>query len=233
MNQEKIGNLIKEIRKEYNLTQKQLADKLGVTFQAVSKWENGKNIPDIAIIKKISEIFNVDINSLLNGENKQQTRKNSTKNIMLVVSIFLLLISFVIIFFNKKEEDYNFKIISTSCKDFKISGSIAYNQSKSTIYISRVEYCGGEDNNIYKYISAGLYEQNGDISKLINKYEDKNNITLSDYLEDLNFHIDNYKSTCRSFNHSSIYIELTATKEDGETIIHKIPLKMDKTCQID
>ena len=44
MNQDKIGNFIKSIRLEHNLTQKELADKLGVTYQAVSKWENGKNL---------------------------------------------------------------------------------------------------------------------------------------------------------------------------------------------
>ena len=53
MNQERIGKLIKEIRKDNNLTQKDLAKKLGVTYQAVSKWETGKNIPDIAILKKL------------------------------------------------------------------------------------------------------------------------------------------------------------------------------------
>ena len=53
MNQEKIGSLIKKIRKENNLTQQDFAKKYGVTYQAVSKWENGKNIPDIALLKEI------------------------------------------------------------------------------------------------------------------------------------------------------------------------------------
>ena len=57
MNQEKIGQFIKKIREENKLTQKELADKLGVTYQAVSKWENGKNVPDISIIKEMSKMF--------------------------------------------------------------------------------------------------------------------------------------------------------------------------------
>ena len=57
MDQEKIGNIIKELRKKNNLTQQNLADQLGVTYQAVSKWENGKNIPDIAILKEISKLY--------------------------------------------------------------------------------------------------------------------------------------------------------------------------------
>ncbi len=57
MDQEKIGNFIKEIRTKNNLTQKQFADKYNVTYQAVSKWENGKNMPDVALIKQIAKIL--------------------------------------------------------------------------------------------------------------------------------------------------------------------------------
>ena len=68
MEQEKIGKFIKKIRKENNLTQKDLADKYGVTYQAVSKWETGKNIPDISLLKEISKDFNVNIEDLLEGK---------------------------------------------------------------------------------------------------------------------------------------------------------------------
>ena len=68
MDQEKFGNFIKEIRKNNHLTQKDLADKYGVTYQAVSKWENGKNMPDIALIKQISQDFNVDLADMFEGE---------------------------------------------------------------------------------------------------------------------------------------------------------------------
>ena len=72
MNQEKIGEFIKKIRKDNHLTQKEFAELFGVTYQAVSKWENGLNIPDIATLKEISKKFNVDINDLLEGENKKR-----------------------------------------------------------------------------------------------------------------------------------------------------------------
>ena len=55
MNQEKFGKIIKKIRKEHHLTQKDLADKYNVTYQAVSKWENGLNMPDISLIKEIAK----------------------------------------------------------------------------------------------------------------------------------------------------------------------------------
>lgn len=68
MDQEKIGNFIKEIRTKNNLTQKQFADKYNVTYQAVSKWENGKNMPDVALIKQISKDFNISLEEIYNGE---------------------------------------------------------------------------------------------------------------------------------------------------------------------
>ena len=59
MNQEKIGKLIAECRKEKKMTQVELADKLSVTDKSVSKWENGKNIPDIALLKEICSDYNI------------------------------------------------------------------------------------------------------------------------------------------------------------------------------
>ncbi len=58
MDQEKISKFIKKLRKENNLTQKQLADKYEVTYQAVSKWENGINLPDVILLKQMSKDFN-------------------------------------------------------------------------------------------------------------------------------------------------------------------------------
>ena len=95
MDQEKIGKLIKEIRKNNNLTQKELAAKLGVTYQAVSKWENGKNIPDIGILKEISNEFNIDIAEILDG--KIKTSKNKTTP--LIVSIIIIATTIVLISF--------------------------------------------------------------------------------------------------------------------------------------
>ena len=61
MDPERIGKFIRQLRQENHLTQKQLAEQLGVTYQAVSKWENGKNIPDILMLKKISILYNIDM----------------------------------------------------------------------------------------------------------------------------------------------------------------------------
>ena len=143
MENEKIGNIIKELRKKNNLTQQNLADQLGVTYQAVSKWENGKNIPDIAILKEISKLYNIDIKELL-GEEKDKKRNIN------YYYLLLLIIPLLIVFFNKPNNDFEFKTISSNCGQFKISGSIAYNNKKSSIYISNINYCKDEDKTVYK-----------------------------------------------------------------------------------
>lgn len=67
MNQENIGKFIAELRKEKNMTQQELADKLCVTDRAISHWENGRRLPDISLLKLLSEEFEVSITEILNG----------------------------------------------------------------------------------------------------------------------------------------------------------------------
>jgi transcriptional regulator with XRE-family HTH domain len=68
MNQEKIGKFISEKRKEKNLTQAQLAEKIGVSVNAVSKWERGLNLPDASIMLELCDTLDISVNDLLNGE---------------------------------------------------------------------------------------------------------------------------------------------------------------------
>ena len=68
MNQAKIGNFIADQRKANNLTQSALAEKLGVTDRAVSKWENGKCLPDASIMLDLCKILKITVNDLLCGE---------------------------------------------------------------------------------------------------------------------------------------------------------------------
>ena len=67
MNQEKIGKFIAELRKEKNMTQQELADKLEATDRAISNWENGRRLPDYTFLPLLSEVLNTSIQELLNG----------------------------------------------------------------------------------------------------------------------------------------------------------------------
>ena len=68
MNQEKTGKFIASCRKKQKLTQEQLAEKLGITYKAVSKWETGKGLPDASIMMDLCSILEINVNDLLSGE---------------------------------------------------------------------------------------------------------------------------------------------------------------------
>lgn len=68
MNQEKIGEFIAKLRKEKNMTQEQLAEKIGVTDKSISRWENGKTMPDYSILKELCDTLDITINELFIGE---------------------------------------------------------------------------------------------------------------------------------------------------------------------
>ena len=68
MDQIKIGKFIADCRKKQGLTQMQLAEKLGITDRAVSKWENGRSLPDSSLMLELCEILKITVNDLLCGE---------------------------------------------------------------------------------------------------------------------------------------------------------------------
>ena len=67
----KIAKSIKRLRVAQNLSQEELAEKLFVSRQAVSSWENNRTQPDIEMISKLSEVFNVSIEELIYGEKRK------------------------------------------------------------------------------------------------------------------------------------------------------------------
>lgn len=84
MNQEKIGKFIAELRKEKNLTQQELADKLGVTDRAIGNWENGRRLPDYTILKSLCDELGITINDLMSGEkiSKEEYQEKFEENIV-------------------------------------------------------------------------------------------------------------------------------------------------------
>lgn len=98
---EKVGKFIENLRKEKGLTQQDLADILSVSNQAVSKWESGRNLPDIAIQRVICDTFNITMEELHAGE-RDIKKRNKTKKIRKenkIFSITLMCIVPVMVFF--------------------------------------------------------------------------------------------------------------------------------------
>lgn len=86
MNQVKIGNFLKELRKEKALTQEQLAEQFNVSSRTVSRWENGNNMPDISVLVMLSEFYDVDIREIIDGERKSENMNEEMKDTLVKVA---------------------------------------------------------------------------------------------------------------------------------------------------
>ncbi len=87
MDQIKIGKFIATRRKKENMTQVQLAEKLGITDRAVSKWENGRSLPDSSVMLELCAVLKITVNELLSGEKvtMEQYNKELEKNLLDVI----------------------------------------------------------------------------------------------------------------------------------------------------
>lgn len=81
MNLDKVGQLIADLRREKGLTQKQLADKMGLSDKTISKWERGLGCPDVSVLSELAQIFAVPVEQILSGdlETKAQDAGNLKK----------------------------------------------------------------------------------------------------------------------------------------------------------
>ena len=86
MDQIKIGNFLKELRKEHNLSQEQLADRFNVSSRSVSRWENGKTMPDISLMIELADFYDIDIRDLLSGERKSEKMEENLKETLVMVA---------------------------------------------------------------------------------------------------------------------------------------------------
>lgn len=221
MNQEHISKIIKDIRKKYNLTQKDLASSLGVTYQAVSKWENAKNIPDIELINLMCQKYNIDINEFLNG------KKKNSKLVIILIIITLFLVSIFICYKIFDHNNFTFSKITTSCHDFKLFGTIAYNKDKTSIYISNITKCE-EDNEVYKKADCTFYEEYNNTKKIIsNCTQNKENMTINEYLENMEISIDSFDIMCKTLKNSNLYLEINGYLENNKRVTYKIPLILE------
>ena len=159
MNNE-ISKMIETKRKEKGLTQAQLAEKLGVSNTAVSKWEHSCNLPDISLLEPISEILDLDILSLLtaqNASNENTIKRNKrAKNINIIISICIItlfilsLISLNIIKDNqykkeisriKQEQTEVYRFYSNG-EEYKINGYLIQNNKEQMVIIKDLNYQG-------------------------------------------------------------------------------------------
>lgn len=104
MDQIKIGKFIATLRKEKDLTQEQLGEKLGVTNKTISRWENGNYMPDIEMLSLLAKEFDVSINELISGERLllDDIKKAADNNLITVLNNSTFTLKEKIAFFKKK-----------------------------------------------------------------------------------------------------------------------------------
>ena len=80
IDQIKIGAFLRELRKEKELTQEQLAEKFGVSSRSVSRWENGNTMPELGILVELADYYEVDIKEIIEGERKSEIMEKKEKD---------------------------------------------------------------------------------------------------------------------------------------------------------
>lgn len=181
MNQEKIGKFIAKNRKDKNLTQEALAEKLGISTNAVSKWERGISFPDVSLFKKLCSELDISIEELINGEKsksneskdkaiiaslkeKDKVEKKSKKKIF-ILSILILLIVAISIFYsstlkinliNESNDLYDRAIDYLRNKEFKSNPDSSKNDFN--VFYSYHSF-GIEKKGNYKYMYMWIYSE--------------------------------------------------------------------------
>jgi len=204
MNQEKIGKFISLCRKEKGLTQENLAEKLGVSKNAVSKWERGICLMDMSLLKPLCEILEISINELLSGEkiikekieekleeNLVNTIEYSTKKIskknrtikylgLTFITLILILITLFIIDINRMR---NNKPVFFSTWGFSYAPPVNLSEEKISraveIYLKNEEHHRYENSHTFISMETYLIEEKNNMINvyvwaLIETYYEKN-----------------------------------------------------------
>ncbi len=243
MNQEKIGKFIASVRKENKLTQEELAQFLGVSINAVSKWERGICLMDMSLLKPLCEKLNISVNELLSAKrlNNEEYKTTSEENILNIVNeqtkinkiykiyficlgiLCLLLILFLIgFYFGKVYQNYEGKAhIAVS--------AIADCQNK------KIKYLEDENSTLYYYCLNNL-EINENIT--LKKYFQKKNKNIIAGIDDLLEHIDVIKTdyiyeggTSISYTDNAVIIKCNTF--DGNKDVFIGPASMDVTSSLE
>ena len=154
MDQKKIGEFITKLRKEKNMTQQELANKLGVTDRAISKWENARGMPDFALIKPLCDILGITYNEFISGEriDKKDYNEKLEEKIVYVVVENNSLKKFV-----KNLVKYLIIWILILIIGFAVYGCLHNYWKKYVKYDKRGMYCDITNNTLtYNKIGNGL-----------------------------------------------------------------------------
>ena len=206
------------------MTQTQLADKLNINSNAISKWENGMTLPNEENILKLNKIFNVSIDDIYNNnfnDNKLNIRErvlefaNKYFSILLTfLIIFLVLFILLFIFYINNNGKFNYYSIEKTNQEYSINGSIVEMPDRLNISLSNIvsntSKISSSNYETAIYLDKILLYRVGDITDTKDE-----NISLNEYLQDI------------SINLSDELILSKNVDLDGKQLIIKINYKSD------
>ena len=187
MDQNKSGKFIAKLRKEKNMTQEQLAEKMGVSINAVSKWERGLSFPDVSLYKKLCKELNINIEELINGEkdnseeakekaiistiNETNKIKRNSKKMLIIFSVIFVIIICGLIYYNKNlkvnlvnDSDFLYDEVINFIKEKEFKENPDAKEKDFNVFYSYHPF-GIEKKNNYKYVYLWLYDQSYYIEK--------------------------------------------------------------------
>lgn len=232
MNQDKIGKFISSKRKEKNMTQRDLANIIGVTDRAVSKWERGVGCPDISLLDDLSKALNISIVELLKGEEivnvkidekdiiesmkySKEITKNKIKLIINTLLITIILItSFILMFLNIRNIIFLNKKYNNYFESSKISNEsiINFDNYYNIILNNQGKYDNEDYEKIIRYVNK-TKERLNDKTK---EYLLKEKVNMNDYREFYKYYysnlIENYESNKTIY---SILLKYDLSKENN------------------
>ena len=164
MNQEKIGKFIANLRKEQNLTQEQLAEKLGVSNKSVSRWENGKCLPDVSLYKDLCHILGITLNELFAGEKikEEKFKEQADDNLFNALENSSFTLKEKIKYYSNKwdkEHFFELTIVMIIIVSFIIYGFIKDNGIQYIFMIIGFTYDLWENNRQKAYIEKKAYRK--------------------------------------------------------------------------
>ena len=137
MEEKSIGKFIKQLRREKNLSQKELGDIIGVSSKTISKWECGNGMPDITLLDKLSKSLDINIEELLTCRKQEHTRKKKIPYLNIFFSLIIIFILVIIIskVYKTNKNDNICTIIRTYYID-----SIGKSNDENYLYITIHEF---------------------------------------------------------------------------------------------
>ncbi len=233
MDKVKIGQFIANCRKDKKLTQEQLAEKLGISINAISKWERGLNLPDVSLYQAICKELDISLNEFFAVERikENQVIQKSEENIMNIVKdeskkkknlkvtitilgiIICILIVVVLVSFNIMRE------YLTTAKTFEFNWGITIPSDLKEEYHINTEPSFGGDGERYSIFNG---------SKFIMDFNSEQNQELEQRISELNNKLNIPKENQVDFSHKYVWKKITDKDDERDELFIIYDFELDK-----